>query len=133
MKTASRATVACGLFLAVCCGSPGSSTGEPAAFLRISNLSFSPVNLSVSPGATVIVVNDDSMPHSVTSEASVGAFAPGAVGGVSFDTGAFTGETYFVIPSTASDGTVIPYYCTVYKGLMNTPDGSITISAGASP
>ena len=133
MKTASRSTVACGLFLAVCCGSPGSSSGEPAALIRISSLSFSPVNLTVPPGATIIVANDDPMPHSVTSEASAGAFAPGAVGGVSFDTGAFTGETYFVIPSTAPDGTVIPYYCTVYKGVMRTPDGSITISVGASP
>ena len=132
MKTASRWEVACGLFLAVCCGSPGTSRNEPAAFLRISSLSFSPVNLTVPPGATVIVANDDPMPHSVTSEASIGAFAPGPVSGVSFDTGEFTGQTYFVIPSTAPDGTVIPYYCTVHKGVMNTPNGSITISVGAS-
>ncbi len=132
MKIASGTLVACGVLLAACGSSNGGNT-NPAFLIRISSLSFSPVSLSVPPGADVVVVNDDGpMSHSVTSEAAAGDFTPGSVGGVSFDTGEFTGQTHFVIPSSAPDGIVVPYYCTVHKGVMNTPDGSITIDAGAT-
>jgi hypothetical protein len=69
------------------------------------------------------------VPHSVTSEAAPGEFVPGSVGGVAFDTGAFTGDGAFTIPANAPPGTVIPYYCTVHKGAMTTPDGELRIVA----
>jgi len=78
------------------------------------------------------VVNDDGMPHSVTSEATQNAFTPGSVSGISFDTGAFTGSRTFSIPSNAASGTVIPFFCTVHRGTMNTPNGSITIDPTAT-
>lgn len=96
--------------------------------ISIQNFTFSPLNLTVMPGQTVNVVNmDGSMPHSVTSEATAGAFTPGAVNGVSFDTGAFTGTASFVIPPNAPHGTVIPFYCTVHRQAMRTPNGTITV------
>lgn len=114
--------------------SPTPTVGGPQAFqLTISGLAFSPLDLQVPAGATVTVVNRDAMPHSVTSEASPGAFTPGAVGGVQFDTGPFTGTRTFTIPANAATGTVIPYYCTVHLGTMATPNGTITIVAASPP
>lgn len=106
----------------------GSST--PAAnTITISNFQFSPSNLSVTPGTTVSVANEDPMQHSLTSETQLGMYVAGAVGGVSFDTGAFEGSTSFVIPSTATVGTVIPYFCTVHTDTMGMGQGQITIVA----
>lgn len=109
---------------------PTPTVGGPQSFqLTISGLAFSPLDLQVPAGATVTVVNKDAMQHSVTSEASPGAFTPGAVGGVQFDTGPFTGTRTFTIPANAATGTVIPYYCTVHLGTMATPNGTLTIAA----
>jgi plastocyanin len=114
----------------------GSSTTTPAASafnITISNFSFSPLNLTVPPGATVNVTNNDGLAHSVTSEAVPLTYTPGSVNGVSFDTGPFTGQTSFTIPSSAPNGTVIPYYCSVHKGAMNTRTALITVSTSVQP
>jgi len=118
------------------CGSDGGSTssggGGGGFTITIQNMAFSPVRLAVPPGATVTVNNMDAgTPHSVTSQAADGAFTPGAVGGVQFDTGAFTGTRTFTIPANAPAGTVIPYYCTVHTGSMATPNGAIEIDPAA--
>jgi len=106
----------------------GSST--PAAnSITISNFQYSPANLSVMPGTTVTVSNEDPMQHSLTSQTQLGMYVAGAVDGVSFDTGAFEGSTSFVIPSTATPGTVIPYFCTVHTDTMGMGQGQITIVA----
>ena len=73
------------------------------------------------------MINDDGgEQHSVTSEASPNASTSGAVDGVSFNTGAFTGTRSFALPSSAPNGTVVPYFCTVHLNTMTTPNGSIT-------
>lgn len=128
--------------LMAACGSSGGGgggtttqgTGGGSGFtITIQNMAFSPLQLAVPPGATVTVVNlDAGTPHSVTSEATDGAFTPGAVGGVQFDTGAFTGQQTFTIPANAQASAVIPFYCTVHKGTMATPNGSIRIDPGAT-
>jgi plastocyanin len=114
------------------CG-PRKCTRPPGFYITISSRTFSPANLSVPPGATVTVVNDDSLSHSVTSEEYPGSFTPGAVSGISFDTGVFTGDQSFTVAAGAPDGAVVPYYCTVHKGMMSPPNGTITISASAQP
>ncbi len=107
-------------------GGGGGDGGTNQAVIMISNFTFIPGNLTVSAGATVTVQNEDSVPHSVTSESTPGSFTPGGVSGVSFDTGPFTGTATFTIPSTAPSGTIIPYYCSVHRGAMkNSP--TITI------
>jgi len=108
------------------CG--GSST--PAAnTITISNYTYSPSNLSVTPGTTVTVVNQDGTNHSLTSQSALGSYTAGAVNGVQFDTGPFTGTASFTISSTAQVGSVIPYFCTVHKGTMGMGQGQITIVA----
>lgn len=122
---------------ALACGSssntPSASVPGTGFFIVISNMAFIPLNLRVPAGATVTVVNQDGMEHSVTSEASPGAFTKGSVGGVSFDTGLFTGARTFTIPANAANGTVIPYFCTVHTSTMATPNGTITIDPSAVP
>jgi len=93
--------------------------------MSITNFAFAPAQLTVTPGSTVIVHNQDTVPHSVTSEQAIGYYSPGAVNGVSFDTGPFTGDASFTIPASAPQGTVVPYFCSVHTGMM--PEGSITI------
>ena len=120
---------------ALACGDSSSSAAPPpqSGFtISISNFSFSPLDLHVPPGATVTVVNHDAMVHSVTSEATPNAFTPGAVSGVSFDTGQFTGTRTFTIPANAPAGAVVPYFCTSHRGTMTTPNGSITIDPNAA-
>ncbi len=115
------------------CGSSSASNLPPGFYISISNMAYSPLNLNAPPGATVTAINDDGIPHTVTSEATSGAFTPGGVAGVSFDTGSFTGETSFSLPASAPNGTVIPYFCQVHKATMATPNGTITIQVGAQP
>ena len=109
------------------CGSSGSSNS--ADTITISNFLYSPSNLSVKPGTTITVVNQDSTAHTLTSQSALGDFTKGAVSGVEFDTGSFTGTTTFTIPSTAPVGTVIPYFCTIHKSTMGMGQGQITIVA----
>ena len=122
--------VASALLLAACGSTSGPQSTGNVFIIHISSFQYIPQNLTVPPGATIVVQNEDLAPHSVTSEASAGSFIPGAVAGVSFDTGEFSNaQTIIQIPSTAPDGTVVPFYCTVHKAAMNTPGGSITIRA----
>lgn len=135
-----RARTRAGLFalamgvLAGCGGSSSSSSSSaPGFYITISNMTFSPATLAVPPGGTVTVINKDAVPHSVTSEASASAFTPGAVAGVSFDTGAFDGQKSFTLPTSAPNGTKIPFYCTVHAATMTPPNGTITVDTSALP
>jgi plastocyanin len=95
--------------------------------INISGSQISPATLSVKAGATVMVVNKDPDEHSLTSTAVDGSFTPGAVNGISFDTGPFHGSASFTVPASAPVGTVLPYFCTVQGSMMGT--GTITIAA----
>lgn len=107
-------------------GGGPADAGSAASTITIRGYAYSPTNLTVAPGTTITVVNLDSVSHSVTSESAAGQFTPGAVNGVSFDTGLFTGQHAFTVPNSAPSGTVIPYYCTSHKSMMATR-GQITI------
>lgn len=117
------------------CGSSSSAASPPVPstgyFITISNLAFIPLDLHVPAGQTVTIINRDAMAHSVTSEATPDTFTHGSVGGVSFDTGPFTGVRSFTVPANAASGTVIPFFCTVHTGTMATPNGAITIDPNA--
>jgi len=106
----------------------GADAGTASFTVTIANFAFSPANLSVPAGATVTVTNLDGESHTVTSESAPGTFTPGAVNGVSFDTGPIPpgGTATFTIPANAPPGTVIPYFCTLHLQTMaNT--GLITV------
>jgi plastocyanin len=131
--------IAIGLAVASGCGgmmnnsNPGAVSANSAPdLITISGMAFTPAHLQVTPGATVTVRNMDSMAHSVTSEAAMNAFRPGAMAGVSFDTGPFMGEMTFTIPMTAAVGTVIPFFSTTDTSMMMTPNGEIEIVAPTS-
>lgn len=117
--------------------SSGTDGGTASALtLHIKGFAFSPETMTVPAGATVQVFNDDgATPHSVTSEARAGSYTPGAVSGVSFDTGIFTGTRSFTIAASAPQGTVIPFYCRVHGPMMvDAAKLQITIGpAGSSP
>ena len=144
--------------LAVGCGGSSSSSPPPPTqsapsgpTITIHGMAFAPLDMTVDAGTVISIVNQDSMAHTVTSEASDNAFAPGAVAGVSFDSGQvqptttspapqpgpgpygyarveqpLTG-TSITIPANAPSGTVIPYYCQNHLGTMATPNGHITV------
>jgi plastocyanin len=116
-------------------GGGGGPTGsDPGFYIVITGMTFSPAELAVPPGATVTVLNRSSLPHSVTSQATAGAFTPGAVAGIDFDTGVFgTGSQTFVIPADAAEGTAIPYYCRVHMGDMSPSSPTIRIDPSAQP
>lgn len=138
-RSIGRAVLAAGaaLLLASCGSSSGGGGGvgggAPGFYIVVKGMAFSPIQLAAPPGATVTVVNQDAMAHSVTSEVAEGDFTPGSLGGVEFDTGPFTGQRTFTIPAAAADGTVVPYYCSVHKATMATPNGSIRVDAAAQP
>jgi plastocyanin len=109
---------------------PAMEEAAPASLtISIENFAFVPPSLDVPPGATVTVRNGDPAPHSVTSESAPGEFAPGGVAGVAFDTGPFTGARSFTIPADAPPGTVVPFYCSVHRERMATPNGAIRVVA----
>jgi plastocyanin len=112
--------------IATRCGG-GALTPPPPGTITISSYAYNPSNLSVKAGTTVTVTNLDTVEHTLTSQSTATSFQPGAVNGVMFDTGSFSGTVTFTIPSSAPVGTVIPYYCTVHGRMMGT--GQITIAA----
>jgi plastocyanin len=119
-------------------GSTDGGTTATTFTLTIQGLTFMPDNLTVAPGATVQVLNNDgSTLHSVTSESTAGSFTPGSVSGISFDTGLFVGvgTRSFTIPADAATGTVIHYYCRNHTSMMvNAATAHITIGPpGTTP
>jgi plastocyanin len=137
MRVTTRTWFAALTGAALACGgsdgaAPAPSQTAQGFVITISGMSFSPLDLHVPPGATVTVQNRDAEVHSVTSAASPSTFVAGAVNGVSFDTGLFTGTATFVIPAAAPDGSVIPYFCRSHLAAMSTPNGTLTVDAAAA-
>jgi plastocyanin len=108
-------------------GGADSGVSATATVVTIQSFMYSPLNFTVAPGATVTVQNNDSVPHSLTSEAAMNDFTLGGVNGVMFDTGIIPagGNATITIPATATPGTVIPYFCKVHTSAM--PQGMLTI------
>jgi plastocyanin len=86
------------------------STGSGAATIVIKNFAFVPATLTVSPGETVTVHNEDTATHTVT------AVAPHAG---AFNTGNVTpGQTTtFTAPNTAG---TYPYICEIHQFMHGT-------------
>ena len=88
--------------------SGGSSTAVSASQIVISNFAFSPKDLTVHPGQTVTVVNNDSTAHTLTA-------APGKT----FDTGTIEPgkSATFTAPATVG---AYPYICTIHQFMHGT-------------
>ncbi|MBI4411601.1 MAG: cupredoxin domain-containing protein [Deltaproteobacteria bacterium] len=112
------------LILFVSCGSSSESADERTT-ITLSDMSFDPTELSALPGETIDVVNDDDVSHTVTSSSGPNAFDNSG----DFDTGSISpGETVSLeIPADASLGDVFYFYCDIHEGIMDTPNGQITV------
>jgi plastocyanin len=95
-------------------GSPkaSASTGSSAEVkstnaITISNFMFSPMHVSVAPGATVSVTNKDSVAHTLT-----------ATGG-QFDTGDINGSQTKTFTAPSKAGTY-SYICNIHQYMMGT-------------
>lgn len=114
-------------------GTPDSGTpdaGGNVVTVTISGFAYSPVSVNAKPGDTIHFVNNDSMAHTATSETADNDFTPGSAGNVQFDTGSIAGGGGTVdipIPSNATSGTTVPYYCAIHTSGMATPNGHISI------
>ncbi len=89
--------------------SSGSSTGTS---ITISNFMFSPMSITVQPGATISVTNKDSATHTLT------ASGPGA-----FNTGNITHNQTKTFKAPTKPGTY-QYICNIHQYMM----GTITVS-----
>ena len=111
------------------CVDAGADSGvsATATLVTIQSFMYAPLNFTVAPGATITVQNNDSVPHSLTSEAAVDSVVLGGVNGVMFDTGIIPagGNAMITIPANAPSGTVIPFFCKVHLKAMQ--QGTITI------
>ena len=92
-------------------GSGSGSSGASGQAITIKNFAFSPSSITVAPGASVTVTNDDSVAHTLTSKS----------GG--FDTGDIqAGQSKtFTAPNRAGS---YPYICTIHQYMT----GTLTVS-----
>ncbi len=130
------AVPALAIALQAACGGSTTPAVPPGYTITLGPMSFNPPDLSAPAGATITVVNGcTTVEHSVTQEATVDAFTPGAPAAMTpFDTGLFLGGTRtFVLPSGLSDGTVLYSYCRNHIGAMVPSTGRITITASSPP
>jgi plastocyanin len=88
--------------------SVASSASTSAAKITIKNFSFSPMSLTVKPGATVTVTNNDSVAHTVS------ATAKGAFNTMDINAGK---TVTFTAPTKAGS---YPYICDIHNYMKGT-------------
>ncbi len=105
-------------------GATALDTSQMPQLIIGSGYRFATPALVVPAGATVLIKNEDGVPHTVTSEAAPGAFSPSGA----FDTGLIpAGRTATITIPAAVPGTVYYYYCSIHLNLMVPADGMITV------
>jgi plastocyanin len=106
-----------GALLLAACSSGGGGGGKAASSstgtaITISNYMFSPMNLTVKPGAKISVTNKDSVTHTLTATGSGG-----------FNTGDITQNQTKTITAPMKPGSY-HYICNIHQYMM----GTITVS-----
>jgi len=127
------------VLLSLCAAACGNADTLPpndpnATFVTILNYQFSPPNLSVPPGGTVVVWSDETQPlvHELTSASGMNTFTHGSVAGVDFDTGPLSpnDRRNITIPAGTPIGTVVPFFCLLHGSVDNQGmEGTITVVA----
>jgi plastocyanin len=114
LRSGAGVLVVAGALLLAACGGAAKSGAPTAAsssvsgtHITISNFMFSPMSLTVSPGATVSVTNKDSVTHTLT-----------ATGG-QFDTGDITQNQTKTFRAPTKPGTY-HYICAIHQYMMGT-------------
>ena len=96
------------------CGATPATPASPATgavspdTIVIKNFGFQPGTLTVAPGATVTVHNEDSAAHTVT-----------ATGAKAFDTGDIAGNATTTFTAPTKTGTY-PYICSIHNYMQGT-------------
>ena len=98
---------ACGSGTATMSGSSTPSGSSSGTSITIKNFMFMPMSLTVSPGATIKVTNEDSVTHTLT-----------ATGG-QFNTGDVTHDQTKTITAPMKAGTY-HYLCNIHQYMMGT-------------
>jgi len=136
----SIAIVALAALLAACGGTsntPPPPSGPRGYYLVISGgaAGASFASIAAPSGATITLVNTDTVAHHIVSEAALGAFTPGspAAAAAPFDSGPFTGVKTFALKAGIPEATILPFYCEIHKAAEATPNGTITIQTAAPP
>jgi plastocyanin len=98
---------------------------QSAVITITSGLLFATPSLVVPAGTTITVQNQDTVPHTVTSETAPNTFQPSGA----FDTGVIPGggSATITLPADAMAGTIFYFYCSIHASLMVPPNGTITI------
>lgn len=130
MKMKKRNWIALPVVFSLClsCGGETTDTSASKTITIGTGSAFTTTTLNASAGDTITVTNNDSTTHTVTSESAVDKFDKSG----SFDTGNISaggGTKTFTIPTTASIGDKLFYYCDLHKGTMTPTSGTITIVA----
>lgn len=92
--------------------SPGHAGGhsDSSAMITMSDNKFSPANLTVAPGSSVMVMNEGAAVHDLKDEKTKGK---------EFDSGDIAGGADGSVTAPAKAGSY-PYYCTYHFGMTGT-------------
>ena len=108
-------------------GSTG-TTGSTSVTFTINSGKVWQAGVTVPVGGTLHVVNNDSAPHTITSQASAGAFSPGAPAGITaFDQTVAAGGTKDIVIQGGAAGATIPFYCKFHTAMMSPGSPVITL------
>lgn len=98
------------------------SDGDPNVIV-IGEMVFVTPDIVAPSGATIVILNNDNTPHSVTSESAEDAFDDDGTFDVSVGS---DGDGLLTLPEAPS-GTVFYFYCKFHTSLMSPSTGTITI------
>jgi|GEM_PF-4349470 len=108
----------------------GGTTAGPFHVTMTGNHAFSPANIPVPAGSTVIFANPDVVNHTVTTDTGFAGFSSDS----RFPTGVPSGSSYsFTVPAGTAPGTVLYYHCRFHGNAGNGTSvgfgmaGSITV------
>jgi hypothetical protein len=106
-------------------GSNSNTPTDNSSSISILEFSFVPQSITVEPGETVFILNDDTIPHHILSQSAEDAFDDTSL----FDSLEIPvdGVGYITIPEDAVVGDTLFYYSSTLEGDMLTPNGSIVI------
>jgi hypothetical protein len=94
-----------------------------ATIIITSTLNLIPSEIFVPSGGRISIINEDSNPHTITSQSAADAFDNSGTFDVLVPSG---GVANLTIPESPS-GTVYHFYCRFYLGALSPSGGSITI------
>lgn len=97
-------------------------TESPSLVIGAGN-TFATTEVTAASGATITIINNDSDPHTITSESAEGAFDDTE----DFDTVVGSDSKGLLTIPDLPSGTILFFYCRFHEGSMSPADGTIVI------